>query len=344
MNVLLIGCCINIENNIEIIKQDFYDLSKQLNKCYGVFYENNSTDNTVKYLKEWEKTENRIKIISEHFTEDELLNMCKARSYENKPCRMEIISMARNKLLIEIEKEYYDDFEYVIMFDMDHTKLLPIDSIINVLNKKYDFDALICKGTNLYNDMYDTFAYRDIKYPFGAELLGSDFDFFDLLKKLEIRNKTELIPVLSAFNGMCIFKKTSIKNIRYSAHPSRILDNIYRSFIYNENNFEKIKQQTLNIERQLFEHYNLQFKKSFSEIYEKISKDNIHNNAKNIDGAVQGLYLYGKENGIFYKNCTDFNYPVLCEHVIFFLELRAKGLDKIYICPELEWSGIWQIP
>jgi len=52
MNVLLIGCCINIENNIEIIKQDFYDLSKQLNKCYGVFYENNSTDNTVKYLKE----------------------------------------------------------------------------------------------------------------------------------------------------------------------------------------------------------------------------------------------------------------------------------------------------
>lgn len=341
MNILLIGCCKNIEYNINNIKHGFNNLTEKVNNCKAVFYENNSSDNTANILKEWEKTNDNIKIISEFYTEDELLNMCRARTYDNKPCRLEIIAMARNKLLQEIENSIYDNFNYVIMFDMDHKKLLPIDNIINVLNKNYDFDAIICKGTDINNDMYDTYAYRDNKYPLGSEIIGDDFESFDILKKLEIRNKTSLIPVISAFNGLCIYKKTSIKNIRFSAYPSKTLDNIYRNIINNPKCFEKNKLETLYLEKELNERFNFKLKIPLKEIYKKIDKNSI-NNITHIDGRLQGIYLFGTD-GIFYKNCSGYNYPVLCEHVIFFLEMRKAGYDKIFLCPQLEWNNVWEL-
>lgn len=339
MNILLVGCCKNIEDNIDIIKKSFYNLSDKINICKGIFYENNSTDNTATLLKNWEQNESNIKLITDFFTDDELLNMCKARTCDNKPCRVEIISMARNKILNEIEKDNYNNIEYVIMFDMDHKSILPIDKILNVLNKNYDFDALICKGTDQYNDMYDTYAYRDLKYPFGAEILDDDAGFFDILKQIEVRNKSGLIPVLSAFNGMCIYKKSSIKNIRFSAYPSKALDNIYKKFIYNPISFEKNKLDTLNLEKDLCNKYNIKLTKTLSEIYNKIDKNNLCKKT-HFEGALQGVYLFGTD-GIFYKNCSGYNFPIVCEHVIFFLEMREKGFDKIYMCSELEWSSIW---
>lgn len=334
MNILLIGCCKNIEDNIEIVKQSFKQLSEKVASCCkGVFYENNSSDKTAELLKNWEKSETNIKVISEFYTDDELLNMCYARTFDNKPCRMEIISMARNKLLEEIEKSDYDNFDYVIMFDMDHKSILPVDKIISVLNKNYDFDALICKGTDRNNDMYDTYAYRDFKYPLGAELIGDDCCCFDILKKLEVRNKTGLLSVLSGFNGMCIYKKASMKNIRYSAYPSKALDDIYRNIIFNPESFKDKKQETLN------NNYNFRLNKSLTEIYKKIDKNLISITTHN-EGRLQGVYLFGTD-GIFYTNCSGYNFPIVCEHVIFFVEMRSKGFDKIYLCPELEWSSIW---
>ena len=339
MNILLVGCCKNIEDNIETVKHSFKQLSEKVAICKGVFYENNSSDKTAQLLKDWEQSETNIKVITEFYTDDELLNMCRARTFDNKPCRVEIISMARNKIIEEIEKDDYNNIDYVIMFDMDHKSVLPIDNIMNILNKKYDFDALICKGTDRNNDMYDTYAYRDFKYPLGSEFLGDDFGCFDILKKLEVRNKKELLPVISGFNGLCIYKKTSIKNIRFSAYPSKALDDMYRKIIFNPESFKEKKQETLNFEKELNSIYNFKLIKPLTEIYKKIDKNLISNTTHN-DGRLQGIYLFGTD-GIFYTNCSGYNYPIVCEHVIFCVEMRSKGFDKIYLCPELEWSSIW---
>ena len=346
MNILLVGCCKNIEFNIEIIKKNFYNLSEKINICKGVFYENNSTDNTSFILKNWEHNESNIKVISEYYSETELLNMCKASTYNNKPCRIEIISMARNKILEEIEKDIYNDIDFVIMYDMDHKILLPIENIINVLNKNYNFDALICKGNDQCGDIYDTYSYKDHTFLYGSEILGEDSGYLDILKQINYRNKEGLIPVLSAFNGMCIYKKSSIKNIRYTPYPSKALDKIYRESLSNIYFFNKTKEEILNIEKDLYDKYGIKLLKSVSDIYKNFEKNNSSTNiintdvVKHINGSLQGVYLFG-DDGIFYKNCNGYNYPIVCEHIIFHLEMREKGYGNIYICNELEWSSIW---
>jgi hypothetical protein len=340
MNVLLVGCCKNVANNINIIKKNFYDLSKYVNICKGVYYENNSDDNTAELLNLWQKNDNNIFCICEKYTDEELLNMCKAITWDNKPCRIEIIAMARNKILNEIEKELYNNISHVIMYDMDHKNLLPINKIVELLfNNINDYDAIICNGTDQDGDIYDTYSYRDYNYPYGPEIIGEDFGYFDILKQLEFKNKNGLVPVISAFNGLCIFKKSSIKNIRYSAHPSNELNNFYKNIIYNNDIFQKNKMDIIKFEEYINNNYNIKLLKPLHEIYDNIdiTKSNI---IKIHEGSLLGSHLFEK-NGIFYKNCSGYNYPIVCEHVIFFLEMRAKGFNKIYIDKNFIWSSIW---
>jgi hypothetical protein len=340
MNVLLVGCCKNIADNIDIIKKNFYNLSKYVNICKGVYYENNSHDNTADLLKLWEKNDSNIVCICEKYTDKELLNMCKAITWDNKPCRIEIIAMARNKILNEIEKKDYDNINYVIMYDMDHKNLLPINKIVEILYNNKDFDALICNGTDQKGAIYDTYSYRDHNYPYGPEILGNDFGYFDILKQLEFQNKKGLVPVLSAFNGLCIFKKSSIKNIRYSAHPSNELNNLYKNFLCNDNVFQKNKTDVLKFEEYMNSNCNIKLLKSLNDIYDSIDRNKIKIVTHN-EGTLLGSYLFEKEDGIFYKNCSGYNYPIVCEHVTFFLEMREKGFDKIYLDTNFIWSSVW---
>jgi len=296
MKVLLVGVCKNIENTIEIVRRGFEKLASKID-CKGIFYENNSTDRTAYLLKEWAIEDSRVICITEVISNEELLRNGFARTWDNLPCRMEVIAMARNKLMIQIEREEYTDIDYVIMIDMDNPIILPVDSIINTLESHKDFDALICKGGNS-GDIYDTYAFRDGRHPFGPEYIGETFwnhGYQDSIKR-SIQGKNDLVPVYSAFNGMAIFKRTSIIGIRYSAIPTKALDNLYRTY---KNEYPQ----------QIETH---------------------------IEGRLQGVYLFGKY-GIWYRNNCGYNFPVVCEHVTFFLEMRERGFNKIYICPQLEW-------
>lgn len=300
MKILLAGICKNIEQNVSIITKSFEELSRYFD-CKALFYENNSCDKTSAYLCEWSNKDNRVKIITEYITLDKLLESGFARTWNNLPCRMEVIAKARNKLMEYIESDEYKDIDYVIMIDMDNPVILPVEKINEVLNNSsYNFDALICKGTN-NGDMYDTYAYRDEKYPFGPEYLGEEFwsaSHQNNIKQNVRNDKRDIIPVYSAFNGMAIFRRLSIKGIKYSASPTKYLDDLYRKY------------------------------KHLSPMPAPI---------KHIDGQLQGIYLFG-ENGIWYKNNSGYNFPVVCEHVTFFLEMRNKGFDKIFLCNKLEWE------
>jgi hypothetical protein len=52
-----------------------------------------------------------------------------------------------------------------------------------------------------------------------------------------------------------------------------------------------------------------------------------------IQGVSQGIYLFDKE--LFYRNCSGYNFPVLCEHVPFHAAMIARGYDKLFILPPL---------
>ena len=303
MNIILAGCGKNIENNIDILKKNYNNFKNHndINICNVIIYENNSIDNTPNILKLWEKSNNDIVCICENYTNDELLNICKARTWDNIPCRMEIIAMARNKILEEQKKNKYSHIHYLIMYDLDITKVLPYENIIDILkNKNYEFDALICKGTDKKGEIYDTFAYKDDKYYIGEEHGNENYVQIQKqnIKKFVNSNKNDLIPVLSAFNAMCIFNKKSIKDCKYSAIPNKELDDFYRKKNYIKN---------------INTHYN---------------------------GALMGVYLHGTD-GMFYHNCSGYNFPVICEHVNFFMEMRKNGNNNIYICTKLLWDNLW---
>ena len=52
-----------------------------------------------------------------------------------------------------------------------------------------------------------------------------------------------------------------------------------------------------------------------------------------IQGASQGIYLFDKE--LFYRNCSGYNFPVICEHVPFHASMIARGYDKLFVLPPL---------
>jgi hypothetical protein len=53
------------------------------------------------------------------------------------------------------------------------------------------------------------------------------------------------------------------------------------------------------------------------------------------EGILLGCYL--KDDKIFYKNNSGYNYPVCAEHVNFHLQIRKKGYKNMFICPFLHY-------
>lgn len=298
MKVILAGVCKNIEKCMPYAIAGFYKLAQHMD-CRAIFYENNSTDNTSKILKEWMKRDARVVALTETLTHEELLNMCRARTCDNQPCRMELIARARNKVMEYMEREEYDDVEYIIMFDMDNTEEIPVDAIVKVLNTYKDFDALICRG-GVGGDFYDHYAFRNSDYPMGPEYIGDAFWHPANIYKTThstVGSKEKLIPVYSAFNGLAILRKAAVKGVRYKSEPTRALHDLYVRY--------KDKHPMNNIKT----HY---------------------------EGILCGIYLF--DNNIWFYNNSGYNYPVVCEHVTFFLDMRSNGHDRIYMCTDLVWN------
>lgn len=306
VKILIAGVGKNIETSIPSIKKSF-DLFKEndvITDVRLVIYENNSNDNSKLLLQNMaDEDPEHVEVLSENFSDEELLQVCKATTLENKPCRMELISNARNRLLEMIENEKYDDFEYVIMMDLDNVYVLPVSKICSILSQKQDFDAMICKGIWRDGGMYDLYSYRDEHFLFGPEIIMDyfwDMNYLNTIKKY-VHNRKGCIPVYSAFNGMAILKKESIKGIRYSAIPTKTLDKFYRRF----------KNKIPNLPEIFHTH---------------------------VLGVLKAILLFGNDkNAILYNNNTGHNYPVVCEHVPFFLEMRERGFNKIVLNTELVW-------
>ena len=150
---------------------------------------------------------------------------------------------------------------------------------------------------------YDAYAYRDTQHPFGAELLGEeifDFKYKSVIKQIPF--DAQPIPVLSAFGGLGIYKSICIRGLRYSATPTQDL-------------------HTLNLRI---------MKENPDHIYVKKVKEKP---TTHIQGASQGIYLFDKE--LFYRNCSGYNFPVICEHVPFHAAMIARGYDKLFVLPPL---------
>jgi len=300
MRILLTGIGKNIQKSLGAIQETFTSLASKF-ECAAIFYENNSSDNSAELLQKWKKEDSRIHVVSETIPSEELLNQGKARTWDNLPCRLELLARARSKLLDKILSPAFNGYDLVLMLDLDIVRPLPIMETADAISTfPADAAAVFSFGVNTAGKMYDLFAYRDESFPFGPEILG-EFFFKSKHEKRLYRHtdrlkKCEFHPVYSAFNGAALYRREALYGCKYSPYPNQDLDNLYR----------------------------------------KIAKDmgkepsDWFPGQTHINGVLQGIYLFGKDS-FFYQSSAGYNFPIIIEHVALHTTLMKKG--KLYMRP-----------
>ena len=311
LNVIICGVIKNsgnfLKNSIHLCEK----LGKECNKYKIVIYENNSTDSTKDILRTYENNEH-FTIIMEDIDNTIIKENSKIWAYteitgSDHPCRIEQISNARNKLIDEINKDIYDDYNLVVMIDLD-TNLFDNKGILHSLNIVKESPKKVLYGNSFnYYDYYALRSSHSIFSLLGPEING---EFFwknqinnNMFLSLDYKSDN-LFSVYSAFNGIGVFHKNIFKN--------RIYDCLVNDSI----------------------------KKTYNKIF--IDHPNLYDTFKNIIENDCPKYINGhKDNisNIYWKNNSGYNKPVICEHVSFNFSLINDGYE-IYINPKmLYWKG-----
>ncbi len=296
MKIIFGAICKNIEPEIFNCINFLAQALERFPDSHVCIYENNSTDNTKTYMPLLQNiaAPGRVHILSEDMDVAAVLEASAARTWDNKTCRMELIALARNKLLDMINAVGYTDDDRIVMFDPDIVAVPNIDAIANCIARE-DADVIFANGLNASKTAYyDMYAYRCAAIPLGPELRGEEF--WKTLKYMAITSRT---PVYSAFGGLGIYRGACLKDNRYSAVPTKDLDDMNRSLVVQ---------------------HGIEFPKPVT-----------HH-----EGCLMGVYLFGKD-GFFYHNNSGHNYPVVCEHSTFHARMYNRGQRRMYIDPDLKY-------
>lgn len=305
----------NIGANITAFQLYIGSILEEFPESRLFIYENNSTDTTKHQLQMWAALNSRVIVKCEDVSQEEIIKQCKAQTMENKPCRMESIAYARNKLMELIEQTDIGskDQDRIIMIDPDLPVLMDSNDLITILKSgRNDYDALFANGISQRGNYYDVSAYYDMYYPFGLELLSEKTVFEEKYKAViqKIPKDVPSIPVISAFGGIGIYRASAIRGLRYSGIVTEDVHTVFSDFCKKYPGHpwvQKVKE-----------------------------KPQTH-----LDGALLGIYLYDKE--LFYKNNSGYNYPVICEHVPFHAAMICKGYSRLFVEPSLVYvSDHWE--
>lgn len=297
--VLICGVCKNVANALPNTIQNIEELGSNFKDYAVIIYENNSTDNTAGMLRNWVKRNSKVTLISENLTHDALQASATSYSFEGSPCRMEIIARARNIVLSHAKNEKYKSFDYVIMADLDFHKKWPIKEILKTVQKNTKWDCVASNGIAQDGSLFDRYAYRDKRFPFGPEILGEKWWQEQSECPLRLGDKKEWVPVYSAFGGLAIYKRDTIIQFTYSGKVTEEL------------------------------------RKDCRKILRVLSPDAPHiTKYKN----VIGMTFVPLISALPIKFCTNSGYspfPVCCEHVTLHASMRLNGFGKIYVNPQM---------
>jgi glycosyltransferase involved in cell wall biosynthesis len=315
--VLICGICKNVEKAIPNTIQSATELGSQFLDYRVIIYENNSTDRTKQLLQEWAKKDRRVVFLSEYLSKKKLVAQLQMKVRN----RTESIARARNKILDIVNQDKYEDYKYVVWADLDFLAPWDIKNIIDtILHPEQEWDAVLANGT------YDLFAFRDPEFPIGFELLGEKY--WRHLDKM--RGRFSLAPngpwrkVYSAFGGLGIYKRKSIKGCRYSGVITKDLETVVITWLDRIENGKEI---------------------CFWDEYQQLLREapvidlkTAYLSDRKLLPSELGIRLQNK-NGlgkVIWFSCTPkHTLPWVCEHVPFHASMILQGHDKIFINPRL---------
>ena len=202
-DIVVVGCARNIEQYLKTTKKKLKMINKLFKSCRIIIYDNDSTDNTLNILKEWEN-EKLIELISE----------------KNVPgLRTERLAHGRNILYNEAMKQ---EFELYMVIDLDNViDKLSYKSIINCFKEPMnDIDWAMVSG-NQSGRYYDIWALRtyDDWMPFDCwicynnEKKSKKYCVTSRYKKISYNS--DPIKVKSSFGGCAIYNRKYLDNCSY---------------------------------------------------------------------------------------------------------------------------------
>jgi glycosyltransferase involved in cell wall biosynthesis len=305
----------NIAQQFHVFEECLRDLQDRIPNLKICLYEDGSTDGTKDLLAAFQRRNPDVHVRSETV---DWLTKSRVRTCDNKPCRIECIAEARNHLMRMLEQRGMGEREedVVIFMDADiHTKP-NLDRIVHLATQfPSDVDGLFANGVSHWSGRYyDMFAYRDMESPFGDEVYGERQGQEESKQKAErvartMASATDLVPVVSAFGGLAIYRGKSIVWKRYSAFPTKEMDDFYIQFLL-QNPGHRLTEKVLVLQNAVETHK---------------------------DGSLLGIYLHHSREagGLFYWNCCGYNWPIVCEHIPFHMSMILDGKGKLFVDPSL---------
>jgi glycosyltransferase involved in cell wall biosynthesis len=202
-NVVIIGTAKNVENYLPIVIQKMEMLGSLFFNYKIIIYENDSEDQTLNILINWEKRNKNVKIISEK-------NI-------NSPHRTHNLMYARNILLKEALQL---NSKYLICMDMDYVNYgLTKESFLSCFDIDLDWAVLGANQSQVYYDLwalrtYDDWMDYDCWWCVHIENKTVDECILKQFRNIPVDHKP--IKVLSCFGGLCLYKTKFLHNCEYN--------------------------------------------------------------------------------------------------------------------------------
>ena len=316
--VLICGICKNVERAVPNTIASIDALGSKFIDYQVVIYENNSTDKTKELFQEWEKQDPHVIFLSEDLTKKELAQQVTMKVAN----RTEVLARARNIVLDVVMKKQYDDFKYVIWADLDFLDLWDVANVVDtILHPEQEWDAVFANG------LYDLFALRDAEFPIGFELLGKCYwGLLDQIRTRLIANPPiQWRKVYSAFGGLGIYKRESLKGCHYSGVVTKELERLVATWL------EQIGE---NNGVCLFTEY----RHLLGSVPVITLKQEVVQKRKHHPDEL-GVRLHNQhgDGKVTWFSCTKKRtLPWTCEHIPLHAQMIVRGHDKLYINPRIK--------
>lgn len=302
--IIIAGVAKNIEHTLPNMAKKIETLGSHFNDYRVIIYENNSSDKSSYLLTEWSKSNPKVIVITEKLTPSQLYDRVTIHRLKDKaPNKIELIAYGRNQVLMRALDKQFDDYKYIVMTDLDFSIGWTVESVLSSFSIQIPWDCISANGIHnihgKYGIYFDRYAFRDERFPLGPELLGNQWWDEIYKKTFDFKQGSALKKVYSAFGGIAIYKRESLKNCRYSGCITDDLTNLL-SMILNQKNFESTA------------HF-LQYKKLLGSEYEKLP----------VKFQPQSRY------GDIYDG------TLVCEHVNLHASMIHNKHDKIFVNPDM---------
>lgn len=224
--VVIAGCTKNSATYINEHLQKLVSVGELFETYSIIIYENDSSDNTLEILSKFKKNNNNFNFVSEK-------NVINKIKYPNINNRVQIICHGRN-ILLKIIKQYYFNYDLMIMIDLDNVleKFNP-NTILNILKYNEEWSALTA---NCFGKYYDIWALRIPSNVWNIHIHNKiwnnpiDHDCWSQIinnthPRILIESYQKIIPIdmsliktESSFGGLGIYKISKILNSNYDCY------------------------------------------------------------------------------------------------------------------------------